>query len=419
MPVKNVTRSGLPVAVSVKLKGFFVAVKIRRRKVMSSYIERLCLIHGEWQMDVDNVQECPACESQGLLEIQRLRTEVEFLRQKADCGSIHGVCHFYADEICTRHEQESLRQQLVSKDAVIKELQGHLPDNCQRGECGKEDAVTVGDVSAQATNFILDRLEKLADYRRNEAIIEIADFIGDLAGKAVHGAITQRDVTICGMREVLGKYSKWEFMQEHLMTEGRALTDIRASYFQLAREVLSSPPSCPHKERAVGITRAETAEQARLINERDAAKEEVEKLEAKLSISEPVIGRVWLWQTDLDDLNARLVQAREALKGYEDIRCYSCREGWVCEKHPDFGWPHIDKTGNDCPGPGQPCENKQCIYYLRYNGPVLEKQLAQAREALGKIKHTADHYSGIVGRPITDDMYEIRKLVAESLTGKE
>lgn len=49
---------------------------------MSSYIERLCSTHGEWQMDVDNIGECPTCEKQGLLEIQQLRAEIESLRQQ-------------------------------------------------------------------------------------------------------------------------------------------------------------------------------------------------------------------------------------------------------------------------------------------------------------------------------------------------
>ena len=59
---------------------------------------------------------------------------------------------------------------------------------------------------------------------------------------------------------------------------------------------------------------------------------------------------------------------RQQLTEWNDIRCYSCREGWICEAHPDFGWPHIDGTGNDCPGPGMPCENKECIYYWRFHG---------------------------------------------------
>jgi hypothetical protein len=28
-----------------------------------------------------------------------------------------------------------------------------------------------------------------------------------------------------------------------------------------------------------------------------------------------------------------------------------CNEGWICEAHPELGWPH-----GDCPGPGMPCE---------------------------------------------------------------
>ena len=25
-------------------------------------------------------------------------------------------------------------------------------------------------------------------------------------------------------------------------------------------------------------------------------------------------------------------------------------EGWICERHPENGWPH-----DDCTGPGMPC----------------------------------------------------------------
>jgi hypothetical protein len=27
-----------------------------------------------------------------------------------------------------------------------------------------------------------------------------------------------------------------------------------------------------------------------------------------------------------------------------------CNDGWICEEHPDRGWPH-----DDCAGPGVPC----------------------------------------------------------------
>ena len=27
-----------------------------------------------------------------------------------------------------------------------------------------------------------------------------------------------------------------------------------------------------------------------------------------------------------------------------------CNDGWICEQHPEQGWPH-----DDCAGPGMPC----------------------------------------------------------------
>jgi hypothetical protein len=27
-----------------------------------------------------------------------------------------------------------------------------------------------------------------------------------------------------------------------------------------------------------------------------------------------------------------------------------CEDGWICEQHPEQGWPH-----DDCAGPGRPC----------------------------------------------------------------
>ena len=39
--------------------------------------------------------------------------------------------------------------------------------------------------------------------------------------------------------------------------------------------------------------------------------------------------------------------------------CPECLEGWTCEKHPGFKWPHLDENESDgqCPGPGMPCRN--------------------------------------------------------------
>lgn len=39
--------------------------------------------------------------------------------------------------------------------------------------------------------------------------------------------------------------------------------------------------------------------------------------------------------------------------------CPQCDDGWTCEAHPGFKWPHLDETEKDgnCPGPGMPCRN--------------------------------------------------------------
>jgi hypothetical protein len=43
--------------------------------------------------------------------------------------------------------------------------------------------------------------------------------------------------------------------------------------------------------------------------------------------------------------------------------CPLCHDGWVCEQHPDRGWPH-----DDCGGPGKSC-------------PVLEAEQRLPRES--------------------------------------
>ena len=46
---------------------------------MSAYITQFCKTHGEWDMDVDNVSECPACEEQGLTLVQRQAATIDAL----------------------------------------------------------------------------------------------------------------------------------------------------------------------------------------------------------------------------------------------------------------------------------------------------------------------------------------------------
>lgn len=37
--------------------------------------------------------------------------------------------------------------------------------------------------------------------------------------------------------------------------------------------------------------------------------------------------------------------------------CPHCEDGWTCEKHPGFPWPHPDENDQRglCAGPGMPC----------------------------------------------------------------
>ena len=43
---------------------------------MSSYLNRYCEAHGEWEEDVDCPSDCPECERLGLTPMQKLQTTV-------------------------------------------------------------------------------------------------------------------------------------------------------------------------------------------------------------------------------------------------------------------------------------------------------------------------------------------------------
>lgn len=44
---------------------------------MSASYTQWCKLHGEWDMDIDNISECPDCIRLGLTEIQQLRIALE------------------------------------------------------------------------------------------------------------------------------------------------------------------------------------------------------------------------------------------------------------------------------------------------------------------------------------------------------
>ena len=90
-------------------------------------------------------------------------------------------------------------------------------------------------------------------------------------------------------------------------------------------------------------------------------------------------------------------------------RCYPCEVG----KH------------DSCRGPDCTCENNS--HTLHYDGCLVDpghhgcalKEIEALRGALDKIKHIAEHYSGIVDRPMASAMYRATEEIAKALAGKE
>ena len=66
------------------------------------------------------------------------------------------------------------------------------------------------------------------------------------------------------------------------------------------------------------------------------------------------------WDSRIEPLIDELEALRGQL-GYIDRSQHVCIDGWICEKHPNLGWPHKDSMYLDpeqlteCPGPGMPC----------------------------------------------------------------
>ena len=89
-------------------------------------------------------------------------------------------------------------------------------------------------------------------------------------------AVTQE--TICGMKEAFTDISEyWNGSNNE-----KAVSGALQHALDVSEQILSSTPTCPHKERAEGIIRDELAEQARLITERDAAKAQLTQVREAL-----------------------------------------------------------------------------------------------------------------------------------------
>lgn len=58
-----------------------------------------------------------------------------------------------------------------------------------------------------------------------------------------------------------------------------------------------------------------------------------------------------------EELRARYVAPNGKLPNEIE---HNCSEGWVCEQHPDWPWPHARASGARCGGSGMPCPHPDC-----------------------------------------------------------
>ena len=77
------------------------------------------------------------------------------------------------------------------------------------------------------------------------------------------------------------------------------------------------------------------------------------------------------------------------------MSCSSCLEGWTCEKHIETPWPH-----DTCAGPGMPCRNKECWYYLAQRVVELQATLAEERGKVMEAEFYQEHLKPGIPDPI-------------------
>jgi hypothetical protein len=61
----------------------------------------------------------------------------------------------------------------------------------------------------------------------------------------------------------------------------------------------------------------------------------------------------------------------------EQLGCGQCKEGWICEDHPDQAMGH-----EHCGGAGMPCQNPACAFSIEHTGFVCPK----CRRSQGEIE---------------------------------
>lgn len=62
----------------------------------------------------------------------------------------------------------------------------------------------------------------------------------------------------------------------------------------------------------------------------------------------------------------------------EGYGCPNCNDGWTCEAHPGFPWPHPmeEDPEGECAGPGMPCANG-CLKLDSRGVPVMPNNFSE------------------------------------------
>jgi len=106
----------------------------------------------------------------------------------------------------------------------IERLKEHMPDACIQGTCNSEEHFTVGDVAAMTVNEGQDKCGLKA--LTHEQLAVLSDLVGDLAEKAVHSAIFDRQNQLIATNVKVEKLRKalkeWKRQIEQVISWGNA-----------------------------------------------------------------------------------------------------------------------------------------------------------------------------------------------------
>jgi hypothetical protein len=87
-----------------------------------------------------------------------------------------------------------------------------------------------------------------------------------------------------------------------------------------------------------------------------------------------------------------------------------CASGWICEQHPDHGWPH-----GDCAGLGEQCHNPACPWW---QGPS-PKALSMAGWAQVYASTSAGHTPFRIVQPWGPDKARQSTVISDHATAAD